>query len=325
MSEVKKETVCGVVVTFNRKELLKDCLKALTEQTRPLDAILIVDNASTDNTPQALLEIGYIQQLPPEKISKPYESEFESLIKDSKNENIKIIYIRMNENTGGAGGFHEGVKRGYELGYDWIWLMDDDVSAEHNGLEVLLSYKNASECIHPSKKYLNGDRFDWDGFIDDSSGKFVHFKDSFTAIKKTSSVNFGCFEGMLISRRVVKEIGFPDKNYFFCGDDSIYGYHASKFTNVLYVSEILMTKLLDKRNSVPSVLPDYLYARNITFVMKNIAKSKFKFFITRFYQIFRLSVSRAIKHKLLVNALWVWIGYFDGLKGTFGREKRFFK
>lgn len=126
MSKIKKDSVCGVVVTFNRKELLKDCLKALIEQTRPLDAILIVDNASTDNTPQILLEMGYIQQLPPEKNSEPYKTEFMSKIKNLENESIKIIYIRMNENTGGAGGFHMGQKHAFELGYDWIWLMDDD-------------------------------------------------------------------------------------------------------------------------------------------------------------------------------------------------------
>lgn len=46
--------VCAVVVTFNRKELLMDCLEALLKQKRPLDAIYIVDNASTDGTPGSL-------------------------------------------------------------------------------------------------------------------------------------------------------------------------------------------------------------------------------------------------------------------------------
>ncbi|MCD6105633.1 MAG: glycosyltransferase, partial [Thermosipho sp. (in: Bacteria)] len=44
----KKETVCAVVVTYNRKELLLECLEALRKQTRPLDAIYLIDNASTD-------------------------------------------------------------------------------------------------------------------------------------------------------------------------------------------------------------------------------------------------------------------------------------
>ncbi len=35
--------------------------------------------------------------------------------------------IRTDENLGGAGGFHRGVKAAYDQGFDRIWLMDDDV------------------------------------------------------------------------------------------------------------------------------------------------------------------------------------------------------
>ena len=46
----------------------------------------------------------------------------------------------MHENTGGAGGFHEGVKRAYKKGYDWLWLMDDDVEVKEDTLEKLGKY-----------------------------------------------------------------------------------------------------------------------------------------------------------------------------------------
>ena len=46
-----KEKIAAVVVTYNRKELLFQCLDALLKQTYPLDAIYIIDNASTDGTP----------------------------------------------------------------------------------------------------------------------------------------------------------------------------------------------------------------------------------------------------------------------------------
>ncbi len=45
-----KPSVAAVVVTYNRKVLLKECLDALLAQTRPLDSIIVVDNASTDGT-----------------------------------------------------------------------------------------------------------------------------------------------------------------------------------------------------------------------------------------------------------------------------------
>jgi GT2 family glycosyltransferase len=58
---MNKETVCAVVVTYNRKNLLIECLEGLRKQTRPVDAICLVDNASTDGTPDLLLEKGYIK------------------------------------------------------------------------------------------------------------------------------------------------------------------------------------------------------------------------------------------------------------------------
>jgi GT2 family glycosyltransferase len=51
-----KETVCAVVVTYNRKELLIECLDALCKQTRPIDAMYIIDNFSNDGTAELLLE-----------------------------------------------------------------------------------------------------------------------------------------------------------------------------------------------------------------------------------------------------------------------------
>lgn len=50
------ERVCAVIVTYNRKALLRECLKAVLSQTRPPDHVLVVDNASTDGTPEMLQE-----------------------------------------------------------------------------------------------------------------------------------------------------------------------------------------------------------------------------------------------------------------------------
>src|ERR1700761_1080776 len=108
------ETVAAVLVTFNRAELLLNCLDALMRQKRRLDRIFIIDNASTDGTREKLQRAGWL-------------------------DNPAVEYVGMTENTGGAGGFHEGTKRAFEAGYDWLWLMDDDVLAHDDCLEKLLS------------------------------------------------------------------------------------------------------------------------------------------------------------------------------------------
>lgn len=221
MCEIIKETVCGVVVTFNRKDLLKDCLKALTEQTRPLDAILIVDNASTDNTPQALLELGYIHELPPDKIFEPYEAEFSSKINNVENENIKIIYIRMNENTGGAGGFHMGQKRSFELGYDWIWLMDDDGYPAEDCLSILLENsvrKNLKVC---NPLVINIENCDVLSF--GLSNDLMTVQSAINASIDGIIINqANPFNGTLMHYDSIKNAGFIKREMFIWGDETEY-------------------------------------------------------------------------------------------------------
>ena len=74
-----KNSVMAVVVTFNRLDLLKQCVEALRAQTAPCH-ILIVDNASTDGTGQwAASQAG-------------------------------LSYRSTGSNLGGAGGFNRGMR-----------------------------------------------------------------------------------------------------------------------------------------------------------------------------------------------------------------------
>lgn len=214
LSSVKKETVCAVVVTYNRKVLLLECLAALRKQTRPLDAIYIIDNASTDGTPEILLKNSYITKLPPSDLIELLEMSF--LINRSPeteiNSQLSIIvhYVRMHENTGGAGGFYEGVKRGYEKGYDWLWLMDDDAIAASNSLERLFFAKNKI-----------GDQGNinvlWNEIITNRNKD-----DNYLENIKIEFVNNAMFVGFAINKELIKNIGFPRRDFFIYYDDCEY-------------------------------------------------------------------------------------------------------
>ena len=68
-----KEKICAVVVTYNRKDLLVECLNALKNQTYPLDGIYIIDNASTDGTQELLMKEGWITEIVSNKSNEPIE------------------------------------------------------------------------------------------------------------------------------------------------------------------------------------------------------------------------------------------------------------
>ena len=54
--------VVALVVTYNRRQLLTGCLEGVFGQTRPVDHLFIVDNASTDGTGELLGEGGYVDR-----------------------------------------------------------------------------------------------------------------------------------------------------------------------------------------------------------------------------------------------------------------------
>lgn len=62
MGQDASGSVAAVVVTFNRKELLCECLDGLLAQTLPPARIVLVDNASTDGTAGLLAEKGYLER-----------------------------------------------------------------------------------------------------------------------------------------------------------------------------------------------------------------------------------------------------------------------
>jgi rhamnopyranosyl-N-acetylglucosaminyl-diphospho-decaprenol beta-1,3/1,4-galactofuranosyltransferase len=101
--------VCAVVVTYNRKAMLEECLKALLEQSRTVDTILLVDNKSTDDT------LEMVREHFPE-----------------------VSVLALETNSGGAGGFHAGLEWAHRHGFDWFWLLDDDTMAHKWALEGLL-------------------------------------------------------------------------------------------------------------------------------------------------------------------------------------------
>ncbi|MFN2438536.1 MAG: glycosyltransferase family 2 protein [Chitinophagaceae bacterium] len=238
----KKDIIHVVILTYNRLALLKKCLDAVFNQTVKPDQILIVNNGSTDGTLQWL----------------------ESL------EQIKII---TQENSGSSGGFHTGIKSAYEQGADWIWVMDDDVYPENNCLEKLIKYSTLSECLHPIHFDNFGEMREEEIYLDPSSCNIISsFNSSYKQGKKIWYRNAASFEGMLISKNIIEKIGFPDPRFFIMHDDLIYGYQASKFTNVAVAAEAIMHKQVENKTQQTSFRNLYYIHRNLWLVEEYLAK-----------------------------------------------------
>lgn len=193
-----RKKVAAIVVTYNRKELLKECIDALLSQDYDNCDVIIVDNASTDGTREYIEE--YIT-------------------------NQTIIYRNTGANLGGAGGFNYGMKAAYENGCDYMWLMDDDCIVQEDSLSKLLA---ADEVLGDygflSSKVL---------WKDDSICKMNIQKSS---IKNKISdwetdrqkIIMATFVSFFIKTKIVEEVGLPIKEFFIWADDIEYSRRISK-------------------------------------------------------------------------------------------------
>jgi rhamnopyranosyl-N-acetylglucosaminyl-diphospho-decaprenol beta-1,3/1,4-galactofuranosyltransferase len=293
---VSQERVCAVVVTFNREALLRDCLRTLMAQTRPVDEIVIVNNASTDGT-GAMLATEYPQ----------------------------LRILQQPENLGGAGGFHAGMKWAVEQKFDWVWVMDDDVRVKPDALEVMLSYGSLADMIHPRKR-VNGTLLVWESVWDAQACTTITYATdiSFENGRDWTSVHYSCFEGALIRRTLIERAGLPDIRYFIGGDDTIYGFIASLHGHVIYIRY----EGLEKEAVVGrlSRLQLYLALRNrfLTFEIferHGVPMNRKVFLLQQLYGLLQLWVA-----VLRDPALRTWTifkspleGLVHGFKGRFGK------
>jgi len=333
---VNKETVCAVVVTYNRKELLLACLEALLKQTHPLDAIYLIDNASNDGTQESLKEKGYISAIL-KSTTEPLESEclIKMFSENKLDKQVRVHYVKIHQNIGSAGGFHEGVKRGYAHGYDWLWLMDDDAEPYIDSLEHLFDktkvYKTVLAAVVPVKIDMNNNIQEHHiGYIKKDRWKTIALRlDEYLDSCATKEVGYSSFVGPLISSRAVSCIGFPDRDFFIWDDDLDYSARLSNFGRILLVKDARMRhkdKLPGvhaggKSESISSLWKKYYGERNSIFLRKKYYSNKFLlyfdlgyFFMREVKNILLRQDHKIVKLRILVKA------YLHGFLGVRGMK-----
>ena len=247
--------LAAVIVTFNRKELLGENIRMLLKQTRPFDKIFVVDNCSTDGTPEYLKDRGWM-------------------------DDPRFVYVKTHANIGGAGGFYTGTKAAYEAGADYIVLMDDDGrAADEHTFENLL---REAERLHAENPKL---------FVNTlvRQGELLSFKmgSKYTVAEALAAAKDGIldgeanpFNGTLVSRELVAEIGYPNPDFFIKGDEVNYKQRSfdagAKVVTVVDSDYIHPRPETNERTVLGRKVPffveapgkEYYAARNFTYMYK---------------------------------------------------------
>lgn len=187
-----RERVAVVIVTFNRIEVLRRTLATLGESlNRAPEEIIVVDNASEDGTADAL-----------------------------RTEFSHVHVVRLNINTGPAGGFAAGFREALSRGHDWIWAFnDDDQPARPDALTRLLAVAKSQRAAPIGMVGSWLVRTDSTGEpmqVVETGGFWLRPKAERTIARKSDpyDVDLMSFNGALISSRAVRAAGFPQSDFF---------------------------------------------------------------------------------------------------------------
>ena len=205
------------IVTYNRSHLLRGLIESIITMDPKPGHVVIIDNASSDDTTDVV------------------ESYRERL-------GAELIYRRLETNTGGSGGFSEGMRTAYEIGSTWIWLMDDDVEVLPDGLARMGAWTPKFKSIQGRRYDYDGSEFYWQYRLSIPLGIPIPFAPAGFDESRYRVMNSGCFEGMFIHRDIVAKIGLPDPRFFIYWDDSVYGWLASLQTTAVIVDEFVLRR-----------------------------------------------------------------------------------
>ena len=261
-----------VIVTFKRQELLSNLLNSITQLTQAPWRIIVVDNENSSETASLVSEFS-------ETVKTTWGETTDD--PDAHGGTNCVCYVPMEQNTGGSGGFSEGVRVGYELGAEWFWVMDDDVAVLPDGLDKLDAWSDKAEVIQGQRYDFDGGPFFWQYRFSTALGIYNPLaKAGFDGVPYREC-NVMCFEGACFKRSVVQKIGLPDARFFIYWDDALYGYLASKVTQPILIPDFVLSRCRE----VPGQSIGSVRQLNSTSDMTRYYITRNRGYIARYFQV----------------------------------------
>ena len=254
-----------VIVTFNRLEKLKIALKSYEKQNLLPKYILVVNNNSNDGT-------------------KEYLEEW----KKEKNLFEKIV-VNLDKNTGGSGGFYEGLKHSLDIESEWVWVADDDAYPKNDAFEIAKNYIEKGIYSKDEISALCGCVLKSDAKTIDCSHRRKILTKPFNRISQpysknkdykneTFEINAFSYVGTMINREKLKQTELTKKDYFIYYDDTEHSYRLSKLGKIICIPKLQVVH--DAPHSEMSEIVKwklyYLVRNTLDFIRCNFDEKYFK-------------------------------------------------
>ena len=230
MPNLSETKLSIVILNYNTKELVLDCLTSIknSQDTDFVIKVIVVDNASTDNSAEELKKLSWI-----------------TLIENSTNVGFaKGNNLALNEIEG-----------------DYVWFLNPDTVVEPNTISFMVSYMDEHPDVGMAtpKLTLPGGRLDKNchrGFPTPGSSMwhFLGLDRLFPRSKTLAHYYLGHLpedqetevdviggSSVLIRKSVGEKVGWWDETYFMYGEDIALAYEVKKLgMKVMYVPQGLI-------------------------------------------------------------------------------------
>ena len=260
-----------VIVTYNRINLLKECIEACRNQSKKFEKIFIINNSSTDGTTEYLNELN----------------------------DEKIEIITLQENIGGAGGFHKGIEQAQNYDLDYLLLIDDDAILDYNYNNEIAKYMEEcnniyaySGCVktdnkiqYAHRRYLYKGTKEIDSVPEDYRGEYFDY-------------DLSTFCGIYISMEIIKKIGLPCKDFFIWYDDTEYSLRINKYSKIRNINSAWLNHKTAINNDKGLSWKSYYGLRNQLITIKRYFPkyTLLKYILTMYKMIIGGKIMRILKN-----------------------------
>ncbi len=185
--------VVAVVVNWNGGNVVEECVRSLVASAYPALQIIVVDNGSTDGSPQRI----------------------ERLFPD-------VELVLNGENLGYAEGANRGIRRALARGAGAVLILNNDLTVDRRAVAELVAALNAQPGVgivgakiyradDPSRLYCVWEELRYNHVLTRAHGEYELDRGQYDRLQDVDCV---CGAAMMIRREVFRSIGMFDPFYF---------------------------------------------------------------------------------------------------------------
>jgi GT2 family glycosyltransferase len=238
-----------IIVTWNKQEYLQRLLNSIQRSSYPNYSVLVVDNASTDNTEEIIEQFDF------------------------------AIHKKLPENLGGAGGFNAGLKYAVEEDYPYVWLLDDDTEVDSDALKELVTFYLSKENNRIGFLGSRINLLQHRELIQEVGGRLdIRRADVLPncaletkAEKKVYEVDVVAACSLFTSQKVIKEVGLINPTFFITCDDVEWSLRTKRkgYKNLVLSDAVIYHNFIWAGNKLFDSFRIYYHIRNFLQVLQH--------------------------------------------------------